>query len=152
MTTYSVNISVGAGAEFYQEYHLANTDLSPMNLTGISVRGTMAKHSNAVDVVNSTSTLTHKDVIVFKSDIVSVEGGVVSAYLTPQETEKLEEGKYLYSIILKNNDGDVFEAVNGLAFVRNVFGGASPHAPVTPLPGNDGWSIPGGGFPAGDDS
>ena len=49
-------------------------------------------------------------------------GGVYSISLPAETTEKLEEGKYVYSVVMEDGDGDLIDTADGLAFVKVSFG------------------------------
>jgi len=140
MASYIVNIAIGAGAEFYQEFTLTEVNFSPMSLVGLSARATMAKHSNSVDVVNSTSDMSKKNVVVFETMISDADNGIISIYMNPSKTRELEEGKYVYSVVVKNEVNDIMQVLSGLAFVTNVIGDQNPDLIINPIPGADGWS------------
>lgn len=140
MASYIVNIAIGAGAEFYQEFTMTEVDFSPMSLVDLSARATLAKHSNSVDVVNSTSDLSKKNVVVFETMIADADNGIISIYMNASKTRELEEGKYVYSVVVKNEVNDIMQVVSGLAFVTNVIGDQNPDLISNPIPGNDGWS------------
>ena len=126
---FQVHIQIGAGVEFYQEYFLTESDGSPLDLTGCDVYGAVAKHSNAKNVVESTSAEPFYKNLPFNAAIDDAKAGKISIYLAPNATKVLEEGKYVYNVVAKNPSDDVIEVINGLAFVTNAFANFNPLVP-----------------------
>ena len=50
------------------------------------------------------------------------------------KTDELEEGKYVYSVIIEYPDGNLVEATSGLVFVKNAFGIIRNDEDTTPDP------------------
>ena len=48
-----VNITISAGADFTQEFTVANPDGTPVNITGYKFFANLAKHPTAIDAVVS---------------------------------------------------------------------------------------------------
>ena len=119
---YQVNIEIQSGVDFYQTYSLTNNDMSPLNITGLEFFGSMAKHSNAINVTTSTSTNKVYKAIQFNTIIVDGNNGQYAISLPRATTAKLEEGKYVYSVVLRDAAGDTTEILSGLAFVYPAMG------------------------------
>lgn len=117
---FQVNIHISAGTDFYQEFNLTNVDFSPLNLTDYTIQAGLRKHANAKNVIldNTQDTVTTK----FDVNIEDVMGGVYSIYLPFEKTDNLEEGKYVYSVVLQEPGGHYEEVTAGLAFVDKSFG------------------------------
>ena len=126
---FQVNIQIGAGVEFYQEYFLTEADGSPLDLSGCEVYGALAKHSSAKDVTTSTSEETFYKNLQFNAAVDDGVNGRISIYLSPTYTKMLEEGKYVYNVVAKNPSDDVIEVLSGLAFVNNAFANFNPLVP-----------------------
>ena len=121
-TQFQVNLQLSAGMDFYQEFYLAESDLSPLNITGIKFYSTIKKHSSAVIAHESTSTLPKQNYISFETGVVDELGGVYYLKLADDESEKLEEGKYVYSTVMRNLENEYTEVNSGLIFVDRAFG------------------------------
>ena len=92
------NIKVSIGASFNQEFYLTNPDMSPMDITGVTVLANLSKHPTSMDVVKSTSTSVCYNFVPFNTRVVDGKGGVFSLSLTPDQTHKFREGKYVYNL------------------------------------------------------
>ena len=123
---YQVNIKVSIGASFNQEFYLTNPDMSPMDISGFKVSANLAKHPTSMDVVKSTSTSVCFNFVPFTTRVVDGKGGVFSISLTPEETHKLREGKYVYNAVITGVNDEVIDTVSGLVFVEVAFGGLPP--------------------------
>ena len=117
---FQVNIQISAGTDFYQEFNLTNADFSPLNLTDYTIQAGLRKHANAKNVILDTS----QDSVStqFDVNIENVLGGVYSIFLPFHKTDTLEEGKYVYSVVLQEPGGHYEEVTSGLAFVDRSFG------------------------------
>ncbi len=120
MATYNVNITISRGNSFSQVFFLTNPDKSPVDLTGASFSGNLAKHSNSQDALAEGGPV--YKFIPFTASVVDAGQGTYSISLSPDQTSALEEGKYVYSISMTNVNGVAIEAISGLAFVDNSFG------------------------------
>ena len=116
---FQVNLQLQTGADFYQEFYLRNDDMSPIDLTGISLFATLQKHSRSVDAnsVNSDRVYTR-----FKTEIVDAPGGTYAITLGRGESNKLREGKYVYDITMIDPQGQFTPVASGLMFVDVGFG------------------------------
>ena len=123
---YQVNVSVLSGAEFYQEFTLTEADFTPLNLTGCKIYAAIAKHGNALDANSSTTEQPIRPKIAFSAVIDNALEGKISLYLAPVYTRMLDEGKYVYSVSVENDKGNIIEVVNGLAFVEKAFSAIDP--------------------------
>ena len=118
---YKVNIQITAGCDFRQEFTLANPDLSPLALTGAKVHGAMGKHPEAIKAYLSTSEEPVHNFIPFTTTVVDGNSGIYSIGLTAAQTTQLNEGKYVYNVVLEDVNGILTEAVSGLCFVEKAF-------------------------------
>lgn len=119
---FQVNIVINAGVSFNQEFSLANPDKSPVDLTGASFTGALSKSERAINAFVSTSEVPVFERTYFTCEIVNAQAGVYCIKLTPDQTRQLEEGKYVYSVVMKNVNGELIPTVQGLAFVQVAFG------------------------------
>ena len=115
---YQVNIAIQAGTDFSQEYTLANPDKSPLNITGMQFTAALAKHSGALIANESTSTEPVYNVVPFTTRVVDGVNGIYSIHLTASQTKKLQEGKYVYNVILTDVNDIKTDILSGLAFVK----------------------------------
>ena len=121
---FQVNISINAGADFGQEFTMANSDMSPKDWTGIEFFANLSKHEASLNAVKSTSTDPVWAAVPFTTQVVNAENGVYNISLTGAQTAKLEEGKYVYNVIMLEN-GTYISVVGGLAFVTRSAGWAA---------------------------
>jgi hypothetical protein len=119
---YQVNISIGAGTGFAQEFSIANPDGSPVVITGFKFFGNLAKHPTAIDAIASTSGSMVYDYFPFTTRIVNGNSGVYEISMSPGDTAKLQEGKYVYNVVMQDSSGDKTSVISGLAFVDVAFG------------------------------
>jgi hypothetical protein len=122
MAAFQVNLTISAGLNFRQEFILTNPDKSPVNLSGASFTGAISKYERAINADLSTSAVPVYERMFFECEIVNNELGVYCIKLTPAQTAKLLEGKYVYNVVMKNVNGELLPAVQGLAFVQVAFG------------------------------
>ena len=119
---YQVNISVEAGTDFAQEFKVTNPDNSPVNITGYKFFANLAKHPTAIDAAVSTSGTPVYKFTSFTTRVVDGKRGVYSIALTDKQTSALEEGKYVYNVVMQDSNGDKISVVSGIAFVTVAFG------------------------------
>ena len=119
---FSVNISISAGADFTQQFSVAQPDRSPVDITGFQFLAKLAKHPTAIDAMVTTSGEPAYKYISFDTAIENGQLGLYSISMSADKTSLLEEGKYLYNVVLVNNSGEKSPAVGGLAFVDVAFG------------------------------
>jgi hypothetical protein len=122
---FQVNINVSAGADFTQEFIINNPDASPVDLTGSTFFANLAKHPTAVDAMASTSGTPVYKYVTFTTKVVDALKGRYSIALSIAQTSKLEEGKYVYNVIMQDVNGDKTSVMSGLAFVDIAFGALS---------------------------
>ena len=125
---FQVNLTISAGLSFRQEFTITNPDKSPVNLAGASFTGALSKYERAINADLSTSAVPVYERIYFECEVVNPAAGIYCIKLTPEQTSKLGEGKYVYNVVMKNVNGDLIPAVSGLVFVQVAFG-----APVEEL-------------------
>ena len=118
---YQVNIQVTAGCDFRQEFTLANPDLSPKNITGAKFLAGLSKHRVSILANESTRDEPVYNIVPFTTSVVDGNGGVYSIAMAATDTQKLQEGKYVYNVVLEDVNGIKSEVVSGLAFVEKGF-------------------------------
>ena len=122
---FQVNINISAGVNFNQEFVIQNPDGSPVVITECSFAANLAKHPSAIDAAVSTSGTPVRAYVPFTTSVVDGVGGKYSIALTPTQTAKLEEGKYVYNVVMTDVNGDTQSMMSGLAFVDVAFGSVS---------------------------
>lgn len=102
---YQLNISIPAGFNFSQIVFVTNPDGSPMDITGATVTGYLAKHPKAIFALDTTADETFFNYIPFTCYIEDGVGGVFSMNMTKAQTILLEEGQYVYSTSITDING-----------------------------------------------
>ena len=108
--------------DFYQEFYLVELDMSPLDITGMKFYSSIKKHASSVIADQSTSTLPKQNYVSFETGVVDGPTGVYYIKLTNIESEKLKEGKYVYSTVMSTLDNEYIEMNSGLVFVDRGFG------------------------------
>ena len=121
MAKFNVNLTMSSGMDFYQEFSLTNADFTPLNITNATFHGTVKKHAGAVNALTTTSTDIEQSYVPLTTSVVDGLGGVVSVELSSIESNKLKEGKYVFSLVMRNNNR-LQEMIGGLVFVERSFG------------------------------
>ena len=126
--SYQVNLQINAGTTFKQNFYLTNPDKSPTNITGYVFYARIAKHPSAMVATESTRDNPVYNYIPMTATVVDGVGGVYCLYMSSKQTAKLSEGKYCYSVVAQDRNGNKSEVVDGLVFVERGF--ASPDSEV----------------------
>ena len=104
---YVVNLSINTGTSFTQSFTLSGDNGSLLNLTNYDVKSQLRKHSQSTSYVNFITTA-----------ISPYSGGVIKISLTSNSTTDLKPGRYLYDIILTNNqNGEKTKVIEGSAII-----------------------------------
>ena len=130
---FQVNINIAAGVDFTQDFIVNNPDGSPVNLTGCTFSAAVAKHPTAVDARVSTSGAPVRAYVPFTARVVDGLTGRYSITMLAEQTSKLEEGKYVYNVVMRDTSGELSDIMSGLAFVDVAFAGLVP-PPEIPAP------------------
>ena len=120
---FQVNITIAAGADFTQEYTVTSPDNLPVDITGYKFSANLAKHPTAIDAAASTSGSPVYKYIPFSTNVVSGADGLYTLTMLSNETSKLQEGKYVYNVVMTDLDGEKSNLIGGVAFVDVAFGG-----------------------------
>jgi len=115
---YQVNLSIQAGTDFGQIFYLANPDKTPLDITGCKFAAILQKHAGAIDATLSTSVDPVYKYAAFDTSVVDGVGGAYQISLTADQTKLLQEGKYMFNVVMTNVNGQKDEVVSGLAFVQ----------------------------------
>jgi len=107
MAVYVSNIVVNTGTTFSQSFTLESINTnSVLDLTDYTIKSEMRKHPGSTTGVTT-----------FTSTIASAAGGVVTIGLSTNQTAALKPGRYVYDIILTDNDGIRDRVVEGMVIV-----------------------------------
>lgn len=110
-----LNLTVRQGADFGPlEFRLANPDLSPVDLTGVIIRGQIRK----------TPTSPVK-ILDFMVEVPNPTGGVAKVWLTSNQTKQLKavddpkssENRYFYDLEIQDSVGRVLPWYHGTVMV-----------------------------------
>lgn len=126
--SYQVNIHINSGTTFKQDFYLTNPDKSPTNITGYVFYANIAKHATAMVATESTTENPVYNYIPMTATVVDGVGGKYCLYMSSKQTAKLSEGKYVYSVVAQDLNGNKSEVVDGVVFVEKGF--ASPDAEI----------------------
>ena len=119
---FQVNLTISAGLSFRQEFTLANADKSPVDLTGASFTGALSKNERSINADLSTAAVPVYERTYFQCEVVNAAAGVYCIKLTPEQTTKLLEGKYVYNVVMRNVNAELISVAQGLVFVDVAFG------------------------------
>lgn len=104
---YVVNLSINSGTSFTQSFTLTNDNGSALNLTQYDVQSQLRKHPQSSSYINFIATA-----------VSPKTEGIIKIELDPDTTVNLKPGRYLYDIIITNNDtGDKSRVIEGSAIV-----------------------------------
>ena len=107
MAVYVSNIVVNTGTTFSQSFTLESINTnSVLDLTDYTIKSEMRKHPGSTTGVTT-----------FTSTIASAAGGVVTIGLSTNQTAALKPGRYVYDIILTDDDGIRDRVVEGMVIV-----------------------------------
>ena len=126
---FQVNIVINAGVDYVQQFTLTQADKSPLDITGCEFYASLSKYPRALNAVLSTADEPVYERFPFTATIVDGIGGQYAISMSGLETGKLLEGKYVYSVVMRDLNGQMIPTVQGLAFVDIALG-----APLPPQP------------------
>lgn len=115
---YQVNIHIDAGLPFTQEFYITNPDRTPRNITGSKFFGSVSKHPNSIDATKAGKGNPVYKKLSFQTRVVDGQKGIMSISLSNELTSLLAEGKYVYSITMKDVNGYSSTVVSGLCFIN----------------------------------
>jgi len=119
---FQVNINVDAGTDFTQEFTIAEPNGVPVDITGYNFLAKLGKHPTAIDAAVSTSGNKVYDYVTFTTRVVDGKKGVYSIALSATQTSALQEGKYVYNVVMEDLNKDRTSVISGIAFVSVAFG------------------------------
>jgi hypothetical protein len=102
-----VNLSINTGTSFTKTFSILNDNGTELNLTNYDIKSQLRKSSQSNSYVNFISTA-----------VSPPSSGVIKIELTPNSTNSLKSGRYLYDIIITNNStGEKTRVAEGFAIV-----------------------------------
>lgn len=122
MATPQLNLTISAGTSFSQSLNISNSDNSLTDLAGATMTARISKRAGSYNALTSTSATPVHDFVEMTTTIVNPAEGECSMSMTAAETAALEEGKYVYSVVLNDGAGNVTEILHGLVFVVPAIG------------------------------
>lgn len=123
---------MSAGTNFSQLFTLTQVDGTAVDITGYTFYSKMAKHEGAVNVITSTSAEPVWKYIAIPTTITNATSGEYTLSLDPSVTVKLDEGKYVYSVVSEDASAVKTEILSGLIFVDKAFGNIESFGTVDP--------------------
>ena len=119
MAVINSNLELVTGCDFYQEFTLANPDFSPVDITNCKFHGAIEKHHGTVDSYSADSKrVTNR----LTAEIVDASRGTYCIKFPAASSANLEEGKYVYQVMMVDAVGRTTPTVSGLVFVDKGFG------------------------------
>lgn len=106
--TFYHDLYINQGSTFQAELFLEDNAKQPFNLTGYVVRSVIRRNSKS-ETIDATF-----DCII--SDYLS---GNIFIALTPEQTNELVNGTYVYDIILEDTTGEKHKVVEGNVYVSS---------------------------------
>ncbi len=104
---YVVNLSINSGTSFTQSFTLSNESGSALNLSSYEIKSQLRKHPQSNSYVNFITTA-----------VSPASSGVLKLQLQPESTSSLKPGRYMYDIIITNNQtGEKTKVIEGSAIV-----------------------------------
>lgn len=100
------NLTIDQGSSFAAEVTIYTELKAFFDLTNYTASGQIRK---APTSANASAT--------FLCQILSPTGGKINFSLTDEQTAALKPGRYMYDIVISNNSGEKFRAVEGIVTV-----------------------------------
>ena len=114
---YTVNIQMSMGVDFSQDFYLTNPDLSPMDITGCKFTGALSKWAGSYNAVESTSSEYKYKSVPFVGSVANGVGGVYNLSMDGALSMGLEEGKYVYTVVMEDVNGTKRRVLDGVVFL-----------------------------------
>ena len=102
------NLRVEQGATFSSDVTVKDSDGNAFDLTGYSASGSLAKGYSS-SFYDRTS---------FTCTIATPSTGVITLDLTADQTNALEEGRYVYDVEITASDSTITRPIQGIVTVR----------------------------------
>ena len=108
---YGANLTIYGGTDFTQTFNVKDTSNTSFNFTNYSAAGKIAK---SLGVGATTGGFT-----AFTVGITSAVGGVLTVSLTDTQTKTLDQGRYMYDVLVTVGS-TTYPLVNGNVYVYNT--------------------------------
>jgi len=106
MAIFVVNLIIDQGADFQQTFDLAAANSEPLDLTNYTASAQMRKHGGSKKAYNFSVVFTDR------------EAGQIRISLTDVVTRSIKAGRYIYDIILTDQNSEKLKILEGQALVR----------------------------------
>ena len=110
---YGLNLTMYGGADFSANLNVFTTSNAAFDLTGYSGSGKLSK---SIGIGASTGT---DNYTAFTVGITSSLGGVLQVSLTDTQTKALDQGRYMYDVLVTVGS-TTYPLVNGNVYVYNT--------------------------------
>lgn len=105
--TYVSNLVINTYTDFSQIFTLSDDQSnSAMDLTGYTIRSQMRKHQKSSNAVS------------FATTVYNYSYGQIQIGLSTSQTSNLKPGRYIYDVVLTDNDGKTSRVVEGMVLVK----------------------------------
>jgi hypothetical protein len=108
---YGANLTIYGGTDFTQTFNVKDTSNTAFNFTSYSVAGKITKSLGVGATTGGYTT--------FSAGITSAVGGVLTVSLTDTQTKTLDQGRYMYDVLVTVGS-TTYPLVNGNVYVYNT--------------------------------
>lgn len=101
------NLYIDQGSEFYQEFPITDANKNVINLSAFTASASMKKSYASTDSIN------------LNANIPEPANGIVSLYLTSDQSTELAAGRYVFDLVITNltTEGRI-RAVEGICVIN----------------------------------
>lgn len=101
------NLYIDQGSEFYKEFPVTDENKNVVNLSSFTASASMKKSYSSVDSID------------LNANIPEPSNGIVSVYLTSDQSAELAAGRYVFDLVVTNTttNGRI-RAVEGICVVN----------------------------------
>ena len=105
--SYVSNLVINTYTDFSQIFSLSDDQSnSALDLTGYNIRSQMRKHQKSSTAVS------------FATTVYNASFGQIQIGLSTAQTSNLKPGRYIYDIVVTDNEGKTSRVVEGMVLVR----------------------------------
>jgi hypothetical protein len=108
---YGANLTIYGGTDFTQTFNVKDTSNTAFNFTSYSAAGKITKSLGVGATTGGYTT--------FSVGITSAVGGVLTVSLTDTQTKTLDQGRYMYDVLVTVGS-TTYPLVNGNVYVYNT--------------------------------
>tara|TARA_A200000159_G_C7226693_1_gene298447 strand:+ start:444 stop:830 length:387 start_codon:yes stop_codon:yes gene_type:complete len=108
---YGANLTIYGGTDFTQTFNVKDTSNTVFNFTSYSAAGKITKSLGVGATTGGYTT--------FSVGITSAVGGVLTVSLTDTQTKTLDQGRYMYDVLVTVGS-TTYPLVNGNVYVYNT--------------------------------